>query len=115
MSIDRSLKIRSALTRHRNVLSRAERVEKLQEEEKWLEGQSVLGLPKVAHRKSHAGRKAAKEVAAKEAAPGEAVVATPETAAAPAAEAKKGEVKKPEAKKPEAKKQEAKKSGGKKE
>ncbi len=57
MSIDRSLKIKGALSRHRNVLSRAERIEKLIEEERWSEGDSLLGLPKVAHRKSHAGRK----------------------------------------------------------
>jgi small basic protein (TIGR04137 family) len=57
MSIDRSLKIKGALTRHRNVPTRAERIEKLKEEERWFEGDSVLGLPKVAHRKSHAGRK----------------------------------------------------------
>jgi small basic protein (TIGR04137 family) len=68
MSVDRSLKIKGALRRHRNVLSRAERVEQLKEEEQWSEGDSLLGLPKVAHRKSHAGRKTkeapAKEVAA---------------------------------------------------
>lgn len=58
MSIDRSLKVKGALERHRNVLTRAERVEKLKEEERWEEEQSVFGLPKVAHRKSHAGRKA---------------------------------------------------------
>ena len=57
MSIDRSLKIKGALSRHRNVLSRAERIEKLKDEERWSEGDSLLGLPKVAHRKSHAGRK----------------------------------------------------------
>lgn len=57
MSIDRSLKIKGALKRHRNVLTRAERIEKLQEEERWSEEDSLLGLPKVAHRKSHAGRK----------------------------------------------------------
>ena len=57
MSIDRSLKIKDALSRHRNVLSRAERIEKLKDEERWSEGDSLLGLPKVAHRKSHAGRK----------------------------------------------------------
>jgi len=61
MSIDRSLKNRGALSRHRNVLSRAERIEQLQEEEKWSEGDSLLGLAKVAHRKSHAGRKAKAE------------------------------------------------------
>ena len=66
MSIDRSLKVKGALTRHRNVLTRAERVEKLKDQEKWLDGQSVFGLPKVVHRKSHAGKKAAapKEAAA---------------------------------------------------
>ena len=57
MSIDRSLKIKGALTRHRNVLSRAERIETLKEEERWDEGDSITGLPKVAHRKSHSGRK----------------------------------------------------------
>jgi len=57
MSVDRSLKIKGALTRHRNVLNRAERIEQLKDEEKWSEGDSLLGLPKVAHRKSHAGRK----------------------------------------------------------
>jgi len=77
MSVDRSLKIKGALERHRNVLSRAERVEKLKDEERWSEGQSVFGLPKIAHRKSHAGRKAAKEEAAVEGA----VAATPEAQA----------------------------------
>jgi len=57
MSIDPSLKIKGALSRHRNVLSRAERIEQLIEEERWEEGDSVLGLEKVAHRKSHSGRK----------------------------------------------------------
>ena len=67
MSIDRSLKIKGALSRHRNVLSRAERIEQLKDEERWSEGDSLMGLPKVAHRKSHAGRKA-KESPEKEAA-----------------------------------------------
>ncbi len=57
MSIDPSFKIKGALTRHRNVLTRAERIEKLKDEERWSEGDSLLGLQKVAHRKSHAGRK----------------------------------------------------------
>jgi len=79
MSIDRTLKIKGALTRHRNVLTRAERIEKLKDEERWSEQDSVLGLPKVIHRKSHAGRKAkeALEKAAEtEAVPG---TVTPET------------------------------------
>jgi len=57
MSIDSSLKMTGALKRHRNVLSRDERIESLKKEERWEEGDSVTGLPKVAHRKSHSGRK----------------------------------------------------------
>ncbi len=68
MSVDRSLKVKNALLRHRNVLSRAERVDVLKDEERWNEGNSLLGLPKVAHRKSGAGKKA-KEEAEKEAKP----------------------------------------------
>ena len=58
MSVDPSLKLKGALVRHRNVLSRAERIAKLQEEERWNEGDPVVGLPKVAHRKSRSGKKA---------------------------------------------------------
>ncbi|MCK5172611.1 MAG: small basic protein [Planctomycetes bacterium] len=57
MSIDPSLKTKSALSRHRNVLSRAERVELLKEDEKWVEGDAVTGLPKVPHRKASTGKK----------------------------------------------------------
>ena len=60
MSMDRSLKAKGALSRHRNVLSRAERIERLEDEDRWVQGDPVTGLPKVAHRKSHSGRKAAK-------------------------------------------------------
>ncbi len=82
MSTDRSLKIKGALTRHRNVLSRAERIEVLEEEQRWSQEESVFGLPKVAHRKSHAGKKA------KEEKPVEGV--TPEAGAAEAAAAPAG-------------------------
>ncbi len=61
MSVDRSLKVKNALLRHRNVLTRAERVDILKDEERWVEGDSLLGLPKVAHRKSGAGKKSATE------------------------------------------------------
>ena len=61
MSIDRSLRVKNALTRHRNVLSRAERLDQLKDEEKWNEGGPILGLPKVAHRKTHAGKKEKEE------------------------------------------------------
>ena len=47
MSLDKSLRTSSKLTRKRNVLSREERIGKLAEEERWEEGHSVFGLPKV--------------------------------------------------------------------
>lgn len=47
MTIDKSLRIRSGVTRSRNVLTRAERISKLQEGDRWREGNPVLGLPKV--------------------------------------------------------------------
>ena len=61
MSMDRSLKIKGALSRHRNVLSRAERIEKLAEEGIWEEGDDVTGLPKVGHRKVQAAKKESKK------------------------------------------------------
>ena len=47
MTIDRSLRVRRGTQGNRNVLTRAERLEKLQETERWKEGDSVFGLPKV--------------------------------------------------------------------
>ena len=47
MSVDKSLKLSSRLLRHRSVLTRAERIAELRDREKWQEGQSVFGLPKV--------------------------------------------------------------------
>ena len=84
MSLDRSLKSANALIRHRNVLTRDERLLKLKEEEKWSEGKSVFGLPKVAHRKQAVGGKggAKEEVAEGGAAPTAGAAAT---GAAPAA------------------------------
>ncbi len=64
MSIDRSLKTKGALSRHRNVLTRTERVKQLKEEERFSEGDSLFGLPKVAHRKSHAGKRKTTETKA---------------------------------------------------
>jgi small basic protein (TIGR04137 family) len=97
MSIDRSLRLKDALVRHRNVLTRAERISKLKDEERWEEGSSVLGLPKVTHRKSHAGRKAAKEKEAAEALPGAEGAPTAEAAAPGAAPAVTGKVAAPAA------------------
>jgi small basic protein (TIGR04137 family) len=51
MTIDKSLKVRRGSTGNRSVLSRAERLDRLKETDKWQEGMPVLGLPKVRVRK----------------------------------------------------------------
>jgi len=47
MTMDKSLRVRSGLVRNRSVLSRAERILKLREADRWQEGESPYGLPKV--------------------------------------------------------------------
>ena len=47
MTIDKSLKVRAALIRTRSVLTRAERIEKLQSSDRWTEGDSPVSLAKV--------------------------------------------------------------------
>src|SRR5262245_5677722 len=87
MSLDRSLKTASSLTRHRNVLTRAERLKRLKDEERWAEDKSVFGLPKVGNRTAKVGKKAKKK---EEGAEGAAAPGTPAAAgAAPAAAAGK--------------------------
>jgi small basic protein (TIGR04137 family) len=47
MSIDKSLRRKDSLQRARSVLTRGERIKRLQDEERWKEGRSPYGLPKV--------------------------------------------------------------------
>jgi small basic protein (TIGR04137 family) len=47
MSIDKSLRRKNSLERSRNVLTRGERIKVLQDEERWKDGRSPYGLPKV--------------------------------------------------------------------
>jgi small basic protein (TIGR04137 family) len=47
MTLDKSLKIQAASIRERNVLTRIERLKRLEETDRWKEGDSVFGLPKV--------------------------------------------------------------------
>jgi len=61
MSMDKSLKSMSSLARHRNVLTRAERITALKETDRWAEDSTALGLPKVAHRKVSVGKKTKKK------------------------------------------------------
>ena len=62
MSLDRSFKTFGTLVRHRNVLTRAERIARLMARGKFdPKAGEPLGLPKVAHRKVEAAHKAAKK------------------------------------------------------
>ena len=68
MSMDKSLVSKGKLKRQRSVLTRAERIERLIEEERWEEGRSAFGLPKVKTRVVKRGKKKAEDVPAEEAA-----------------------------------------------
>ena len=103
MSIHRSLATAGKLKRHRNVLTRSERLDILKKDERWKEGQSIFGLPKVrnimakAKKKEKEATDAAAPVAgaaAGAAAPAKDAKAAPAKDAKAAAPAKKDEKKK---------------------
>ena len=87
MSIHRSLATAGKLKRHRNVLTRSERLDILKKDERWKEGQSIFGLPKVRNIMAKAKKK--EKEAADAAAP-----AAGAAAAGAAAPAQKDEKKK---------------------
>lgn len=47
MTIDKSLKIKAGAAKMRNVMTRAERLQKLMDTDRWTDGDPVYGLPKV--------------------------------------------------------------------
>jgi small basic protein (TIGR04137 family) len=57
VSIDKSLKTKSRLSRARNVLKRQERIDIMKGDDRFPEGRSPLGLPKVRVAKSVIGKK----------------------------------------------------------
>lgn len=57
MTMDKSLRVRKGGTSARGVLTRAERIAKLKEQDHWKEGRSPLGLPKVRVQKALSGKK----------------------------------------------------------
>jgi len=61
MTMDKSLRSRLGLMRSRSVLTRAERIGRLSEAERWSEGESPFGLPKVRVRKIALKKKKKKE------------------------------------------------------
>lgn len=68
MSVHKSLKTTSRLARARSVLTRYERLVKLEQDGRWEEGQSVFGLPKVRIARPKARKKKKKDEEATEAA-----------------------------------------------
>ncbi len=80
MTLDKSLKVSTGSIQNRNVLTRAERILRLKDAERWKEGDRVLGLPKV--RVAKVALKKKKK--AKKAEEGEGEAAAEGTAAAPA-------------------------------
>ena len=70
MSMDKSLVSRGRLRRQRSVLTRAERIERLVEEERWEDRQSVFGLPKVRTIVMHRSKKQQEAADSAEAAEG---------------------------------------------
>ena len=102
MTLDKSLRVKRGANRNRSVMTRVERLEKLKEADKWKEGDSPLGLPKVRVRKlTMKKKKKKKEEEGAEGAEGAAAgTAAP---AAAAAGAKAPAAKAPAAKAPAAK------------
>src|SRR5262249_35685067 len=78
----KSLKVRRGATRNRSVMTRVERIARLKEADKWKDGDSPLGLPKVRVRKLTMKKKKKKKEEGEEGAAAEG------TAAGPAAGAK---------------------------
>ncbi len=85
MTMDKSLRMRRGLARARSVLTRAERLTQLTQSERWKEGDSVFGLPKVRVFKLAMKKKKKK----KEEGEGEAGAAAPAAGGDKKAEAKK--------------------------
>jgi small basic protein (TIGR04137 family) len=89
MTIDKSLRVRRGATRNRSVLTRVERIMRLREADRWKEGDSPLGLPKVRVRKLTMKKKKKKKEEDEGAAAAEGGAAGAPAAAAPAAAAGK--------------------------
>ena len=75
MSIDKSLRRKNSLQRARNVLTRGERILQMQKEDRWPDGRSPFGLPKVKVVKLIVKKAKKKEEKVAEGAEGEAAAA----------------------------------------
>ena len=91
MSIHRSLAGAGKLKRHRNVLTRPERIERLKKEDRWSDSASVFGLAKVRNIMMRAKKKVKEEAKDED---GVATAEAPAADGAAAPAAKKEEKKK---------------------
>ncbi len=92
MTMDKSLRMRTGMARTRNVLTRDERIHRLQAADRWKEGDPPFGLAKVRVYKLAMKKKKKKKKEDEEGAEGEAAAATE---AAPAKTAGKAGAKAP--------------------
>jgi small basic protein (TIGR04137 family) len=83
MTMDKSLRVRAGMTRARSVLTRDERIQRLIKADRWKDGDSPYGLPKVRVYKIAVKTKKKKKKEDEEGAEGAA--ATPAAGAKPAA------------------------------
>jgi small basic protein (TIGR04137 family) len=84
MTIDKSLRVKRGATRNRSVLTRVERIARLRQADRWNEGDSPLGLPKVRVRKLTMKKKKKKKDEDEAATSDGAAAAAPAAAAKPA-------------------------------
>jgi small basic protein (TIGR04137 family) len=63
VTIDKSLKRKGRLARTRSVLSRDERIKQMKTDDRWIEGQSPFGLPKLRVVRLVVGKKKKKKAA----------------------------------------------------
>jgi small basic protein (TIGR04137 family) len=90
MTMDISLRVRAGMTRTRSVLTRDERIKRLKDADRWKEGDSPFGLPKVRVYKLAVKKKKKKAKEEEEGAEAADAGAAPAAAAsAPAAKGKK--------------------------
>ncbi len=61
MSVHRSLKASSGIVKHKNVLTKKERISKLRSTDNWTDASTIYGMPKVGNRKLVARKKAKKK------------------------------------------------------
>ena len=103
MTMDKSLRVRAGMTRARSVLTRNERIQKLKDAERWKDGDTPFGLPKVRVYKLEMKKKKKKAKEDEEGADAAAPAAGGKAAAGKAPAGKAPAAKAPAAKAPAAK------------